>query len=62
VHEEGFEMKRLPAGGVEFRRPDGRLLPEAPAPPREPIDAFEALLARLEDGAIVVDPYTGTPL
>ena len=61
VHEEGFELRRLPAGDVEFRRPDGRLLPEAPAPPREPIDAFEALLARLEDGAIVVDPYTGTP-
>jgi hypothetical protein len=62
VHEEGFELKRLASGEVELRRPDGRLLPEAPAPYRGPIDPFEALLKRLEDGAIVVDPYTGTPL
>jgi hypothetical protein len=52
------------AGGLdlEFRTPHGRLLPEAPAPPHQPIDPFEALLKQLEDGAIVVDPYTGTPL
>jgi hypothetical protein len=62
VHEEGFQLKRLPSGEVEFRTPQGRLLPEAPAPPRQPIDPFEALVKRLEDGAIVVDPYTGTPL
>jgi hypothetical protein len=47
---------------VEFRRPDGLPLLEAPYLPREPIEPFAALLKRLEDGAIVVDPYTGTPL
>jgi hypothetical protein len=57
VHEEGFQLKRLPEGGVEFRNPHGLLVPAAPAPPRA---AFEALLKRLEDGGIVVDPYTGT--
>ena len=62
VHEEGFQLQRLPAGEVEFRTPLGRPVPEAPTPPRQPIDPFEALVKQLEDGAIVVDPYTGTPL
>jgi hypothetical protein len=62
VHEEGFQLRRLPEGKVEFRNPHGLLVPYAPAQPREPIDGFETLLKRLEDGGIVVDPYTGTPL
>jgi hypothetical protein len=62
VHEEGFQLIRLAGGAVEFRGPGGRLLPPAPGPPRSPIDPFEALVTRLEDGAIAVDPYTGTPL
>ena len=62
VHEEGFQLHRLAEGEVEFRTPHGLLVPDAPAPPRQPIDPFEALVKRLEDGAIVVDPYTGTPL
>jgi hypothetical protein len=61
VHEEGFQLKRLPKGEVEFRNPHGLLVPAAPAPPRSSIAPFEALLKRLEDGGIVVDPYTGTP-
>jgi hypothetical protein len=62
VHEQGSELHRLANDQVEFRTPRGQLLHEAPAPPRQPIDPFEALVKRLEDGAVVVDPYTGTPL
>jgi hypothetical protein len=62
VHEDGFQLERLPGDQVQFRSPRGRPIPEAPEPPRSPIDPFEALLKRLEDGALVVDPYTGTPL
>jgi hypothetical protein len=61
VHEEGFQVKRLPGGEVEFRNRHGLLVPHAPEPPRQPIDPLEALIKRLEDGAVVVDPYTGTP-
>jgi hypothetical protein len=57
VHEEGFTLALRADGDVEFRRPDGRLLPAAPLPPPCPIDPVEALIKRLEDGAIVVDPY-----
>jgi hypothetical protein len=61
VHEEGFQLEWRSGGAVEFRTPHGHLLPEAPSPPRSPIDPFEALVRRLENGAIVVDPFTGTP-
>ena len=61
VHEEGFQVKRPPGGEVEFRNRHGLLVPNAPEPPRQPIDPHEALVKRLEDDAVVVDPYTGTP-
>jgi hypothetical protein len=43
VHEEGYGVSRAPDGGLDFRRPDGQLLPEvAPSPP-PPADAVVAL-------------------
>jgi hypothetical protein len=45
VHEEGYGITCTPAGALQFRRPDGRLLPEAPAPPSLPTDPAEALRA-----------------
>ncbi|HEY2993146.1 MAG TPA: DUF222 domain-containing protein [Methylomirabilota bacterium] len=33
VHEDGFQVERRTDGEVEFRRPDGRVLPNAPALP-----------------------------
>jgi hypothetical protein len=61
MHEEGFQLKRLSGGDLEFRNSHGEVLSDAPLLPESPIDPFDALLVRLEDGAIVVDPYTGTP-
>jgi hypothetical protein len=36
VHEGGFSVRRTPSGKLEFRRPDGRLIPVSPPlpPPR----------------------------
>ncbi|OGK87388.1 MAG: hypothetical protein A2X52_21120 [Candidatus Rokubacteria bacterium GWC2_70_16] len=46
VHEEGYQVDRQPDGALRFRRPDGRLLPEVPAPGAVPADPVQALRAR----------------
>jgi len=43
VHEEGYQIERLPDGGFQFRRPDGRLLPNVPPPAKVPSDPVETL-------------------
>jgi hypothetical protein len=45
VHEEGYQLERLPDGALQFRRPDGRALPDVPPPavvPANPADAIRA--------------------
>ena len=32
VHEEGYQVTRRPDGKLQFRRPDGRVFPDVPAP------------------------------
>ena len=46
VHEEGYQLERLPEGALQFRRPDGRPLPDVPSPATVPADPVEALRAR----------------
>jgi hypothetical protein len=46
VHEEAYQLERLPDGGLQFRRPDGRPLPEVPPPAAVPDDPVAALRAR----------------
>jgi 5-methylcytosine-specific restriction endonuclease McrA len=43
VHEEGFQVQRLANGELEFRRPDGRVLPEMPRLPAVTADAADVL-------------------
>jgi hypothetical protein len=38
VHEERFQVERLPNGALQFTRPDGRILPDVPPPPAVPQD------------------------
>jgi hypothetical protein len=45
VHEEGFRVARAAGGAVEFRRPDGRLIPEVPPPVAVRADPIETLRA-----------------
>jgi len=45
VHEEGYQLACLPDGALEFRRPNGWLLPEVPpaaAVPADPVGALRA--------------------
>jgi 5-methylcytosine-specific restriction endonuclease McrA len=45
VHEEGFQVARGPDGALNFRRPDGRPLPEVPPRATVPGNPAEALRA-----------------
>ena len=61
VHEEGYHVDRQPDGALSFRRPDGRLLPEVPAPVPVPADPVEALRARHDAQGLRVDARTACP-
>ena len=43
VHEEGYAVDRRPDGSLNFVRPDGRPLPDVPAPSAVPTDPVNAL-------------------
>ena len=45
VHEEGYQVENGTDGALQFRRPDGRALPDVPAPAMTPTDPAEALRA-----------------
>src|SRR5574341_2030133 len=61
VHEEGYQVERLPDGELRFRRPDGQLLPEVPAPAAISADPVHALRARHEAQGLSIHPRTATP-
>jgi hypothetical protein len=48
VHEDNFHVERRPDGTLEFRRPDGRRLPETP--PLPPVDDDIIATLRADNG------------
>jgi Domain of unknown function (DUF222)/HNH endonuclease len=46
VHEEGYQLERLPNGELEFRRPNGWILGDVPPPPKVPDRPVELLRAQ----------------
>src|SRR5438093_8667648 len=54
VHEEGYQLDRQPDGELRFRRPDGRVLPEAPMAPEVPGDPVRNMRARHEAQGLVL--------
>jgi hypothetical protein len=46
VHEEGYQVARGSDGSLQFRRPDGRALPDVPPRTAVPADPVAALRAR----------------
>ena len=61
VHEDGFQVQRLGDGEVEFLRPDGRMLPQAPVLPRVPADGGQHLRAANATAGVHVDAITLRP-
>jgi len=61
VHEEGYQLDRQPDGDLQFRRPDGRVLPGVPPPPRVPDDPVKVLRALNDAEGLVLHAHTVTP-
>ena len=59
VHEEGWRVARAADGEVRFYRPDGRLLPEVPAP--APVAADPAAALRRVARELAIGRWTPTP-
>jgi len=61
VHEEGYQVQRVADGTLQFRRPDGRLLPEVPPPVAVPADPVQALRAGHEVQGLRLHARTTCP-
>ena len=61
VHEEGYPVDRQPDGELQFRRPDGRELPEVPPPPWVPLDPVTDLRAQNEAEGLHLHARTAIP-
>ena len=61
VHEEGYQVDRNPDGVLQFRRPDGRLLPEVPPSAGVPADPVQALRRRHDAHGLRLHAWTACP-
>jgi hypothetical protein len=60
VHEEGYRVARQPDGTLEFRRPDGRVLPDVAPTPVVPDDPLQTLRTTNLSHGLEIDAHTGT--
>jgi hypothetical protein len=58
VHEEGYQIARQADGALEFRHPDGRVLPDVPPAPVVPADPLQALRATNVGRGLLIDART----
>jgi 5-methylcytosine-specific restriction endonuclease McrA len=61
VHEEGYQVARGPDGTLQFRRPDGCPLPEAPISPGIPGDPVAILRTRHDAEGLHLNAHTTRP-
>jgi hypothetical protein len=61
VHEEGYQLDRQPDGALQFRGPNGQLVPEVPLPPAVPADPVKELRLRNEAEGLVLHARTAIP-
>ena len=62
VHEEGYRLDRRPDGELQFRRPNGWVLPEVPPPPRIIGDPVKRLSTQNDAAGLHLHAHTATPL
>jgi len=61
VHEDGFGLERMTDGTLQFRRPDGQPLPDAPPPAGVRGDPERRLRAQNEAQGLRLHPRTNMP-
>ena len=61
VHEEGYQVERLPDDTLRFRRPDSRVLPDVPPPASVPADPIERLHAEHAERGLRIHARTACP-
>jgi len=61
VHEERYQVAREADGTLQFRRPDGRPLPEAPISPGVPGDPVASLRTRHDAEGLHLNALTTRP-
>ncbi len=61
VHEEGYQIARGPDEALQFRRPDGRPLPDAPALPLVDGDPITTLRTSHASAGLVINTRTAIP-
>ncbi len=61
VHEEGYRVERFENGEIRFFSPRGAEIPVVPERLVPAGDALVALVERLEEDGIAIDPWTGVP-
>ena len=61
IHEEGFQVERQPDGELRFRRPDGRLLPDVPAPAALNANPSKTVRAQNDAHGVQIDARTAMP-
>ena len=61
VHEEGYQVERQPDGELEFRHPNGWVIPEVPPSPDVPADPVPALRAQNESHGLALHARTARP-
>ena len=62
MHEEGYRVERLSDGELQFRRPNGWILPDVPPPPAVPDQPVELLRAMNDAAGLDLHAHTATPL
>ncbi len=61
VHEEGYEVERRPDGELQFRRPNGWVIPAVPPPPDLSAEPVAAIRARNEASGLVLHARSAMP-
>ena len=62
VHEEGYQVERQPDGELQFRRPNGWIIPEVPRSADLPADPVAVIRGRHEETGVALHARSTMPL